>query len=178
MITRVLEIRGIGCLKNMRPGQGSEYAFGKQTVIFAPNAVGKTTLAAVLKSYGADDPILVSSRATLSARDAPSAVVEVEGKPRRFQNGAWHGRQDGEGHFAVFDHAFIEENVFSSEVTPDHLKTIHRVVIGQEGSALSAALEQAKEKERDRRRSLEGADGCRFRGSCDPRGLARASQRR
>ena len=47
MITRISEIRGIGCLKNMRPGQGSEFSFGKRTAILAPNAPGKTTVAAV-----------------------------------------------------------------------------------------------------------------------------------
>ncbi len=156
MITRISEIRGVGCLKNMRPGKGREYDFGKRTVILAPNATGKTTLAAVLKSYGNEDTVLISSRATLSASGVPFAVIDIDDTPRRFENGSWHGRSGSEYSFAVFDHAFIEENVFSSEVTPDHLKTIHKLIVGRDGLALNEALEATKGRERNAIREWNG----------------------
>ena len=156
MITRISEIRGVGCLKNMRTEKAGEYDFGKRTVILAPNATGKTTLAAVLKSYGAENPALVASRATLSSSGSPFAVMEIDGKPRRFENGTWHGMLEDEYRFAVFDHAFIEENVFSSEVTPDHLKTIHKLIVGRDGLALNEALEETKGRERTAIRELNG----------------------
>ena len=154
MITRLSEVRGVGCLKNMRTEKAGEYDFGRRTVILAPNATGKTTLAAVLKSYGAENPTLVASRATLSASHLPFSIMEVDAKSRRFENGSWHGRSEDEYRFAVFDHAFIEENVFSSEVTPDHLKTIHKLIVGRDGLALNEALETTKGSERNAIREL------------------------
>jgi len=142
MITRISEIRGVGSLKNMRPAKGDEYGLTQKTVVFAPNATGKTTLAAVLKSYGFDAPVLIDSRTTLSSQSAPFALLDVDNVPRRFQDGKWQSNQGGAYEFATFDHAYIEENVFSSEVTTDHLKTIHRVVIGPEGVLVHRELDK------------------------------------
>ncbi len=155
MITRILEIRGVGSLKNVRPDKGHECSFARHTVVYAPNATGKTTLAAVLKAYGFDDPVLIGSRTTLSGGATPFAIIELDGRARRFQNGSWYGRQDAEYPFAVFDHAFIEDNVFASEVTPDHLKSIHRIVIGTTGKALNDTLERCKQAEKEVRRDFQ-----------------------
>ncbi len=159
MITRITEIRDVGCLKCFRPDKGGEFAFGKNTVIYAPNAAGKTTLASVLKSYGTDNPLLLTCRGTLSSKGSPFVTLEINAAPRRFQNGAWHDRQDSECPVMVFDSAFIEENVFSSEVTPDHLKSIHKLIVGRDGVELNAALEKAKEEERLARRELNKLNG-------------------
>ena len=159
MITRITEIRDVGCLKRFRPDKAGEFAFGEKTVIFAPNATGKTTLASVLKSYGTDNPSLLNCRGTLSSRESPFAVLELDDGRRRFQNGAWHDRQEGECPVIVFDNAFIEENVFSNEVTPDHLKSIHKLIVGRDGLTLNSALEKAKDSERTARRELNRLDG-------------------
>ncbi len=159
MITRITEIRDIGCLKRFRPDTAGEFAFDKNTVFFAPNATGKTTLAAVLKSYGTDNPSLLNCRGTLSSRQSPFAALEFDDGNRRFQNGTWHGRQEGKCPVIVFDNAFIEENVFSSEVTPDHLKSIHKLIVGRDGLALNSDLEKAKERERSARREITRLDG-------------------
>lgn len=158
MITRITEIRDVGCLKRFRPDKAGEFSFGEKTVIFAPNATGKTTLAAVLKSYGADSPSLLNCRGTLSSRESPFAVLELDDGRRRFQNGAWHDRQEEECPVVVFDNAFIEENVFSNEVTPDHLKSIHKLIVGRAGLAFNSALEKAKESERTASRELKRLD--------------------
>ncbi len=159
MISRITEIRGVGCLKGFRPDKANEFAFAKNTVIFAPNATGKTTLAAVLKSYGTDNPSLLTCRGTLSSKQSPFAALELDDGHRRFQNGAWHNRQEDECPVIVFDNAFIEENVFSKEVTPDHLKSIHKLIIGRDGLALNTILEKAKDSERTASRELKRLGG-------------------
>ncbi len=159
MISRITEVRDVGCLKRFCPDKADEFAFGKNTVIFATNATGKTTLAAVLKSYGTDNPSLLNCRGTLSSRQSPFAALELDDGRRRFQNGAWHNRQEGECPVIVFDNAFIEENVFSNEVTPDHLKSIHRLIVGRDGLALNSTLEKAKDSERTASRELKRLDG-------------------
>ncbi len=155
MLTRINEIKCIGSVGTLHPGKGNEFSFSKQTVLLADNAVGKTTLAAILKSYGRKDPSLLAARAKLGAPSKPSAILEFDGDIVRFQDNSWHGSPAKEPTLAIFDQAFINENVFSTEVTSDHLKNMHLIVLGAKGASLNMDLEKAKEAERVARRKFK-----------------------
>jgi len=152
VLTRISEVKGIGSVGNLRPGKGNEFSFSKQTVILADNGVGKTTLASILKSYGRRDSSLLTARAKLGDSGKPLASLDFDGDSVRFQDASWHGSPTHEPAIAVFDQAFINENVFSTEVTSDHLKNIHLIILGAKGTSLNGALEKAKESERVARR--------------------------
>ena len=51
MITRIHEIKNLGSLQFFQSPAGDDYELQQKTVIYANNAVGKTTLSAVFKSY-------------------------------------------------------------------------------------------------------------------------------
>ncbi len=155
MLTRINDIKCIGSVGNLHSGKGNECSFCRQTVVLADNAVGKTTLGAILKSYGRKDPSLLVARAKLGDTGNPFAVLDFDGDSVRFQDGLWHGNPAKEPNIAIFDQAFINENVFSTEVTSDHLKNIHLIVLGEKGASLNSDLEKAKESERVARRKFK-----------------------
>jgi len=158
MITRIHEIKNLGSLQHFQSLAGDDYDLHKKTVIYADNAVGKTTLSAVFKSYATDNPIALAARETLGQGEPPFVKFQLDGKDRRFSEASWKGKEDSDSDIAIFDHDYVERNVFSSEISSDHLKTIHRIVIGLEGRELNNKLEAAKQGERDARKKLRGLD--------------------
>ena len=142
MFTRINEVKGIGSLGILRPGKGDEYGFCKQTVILANNAVGKTTLSTILKSCGNGDSVLLAARTKLRAGSEPFVSLDLDSGSVRYQDGRWHQPSGEKPFIAVFDQAYINENIFSTEVTSDHLKSIHLTILGAEGSAINKELEK------------------------------------
>ena len=158
MITRIYEIKNLGSLQHFQSPAGDDYELQKKTVIYADNAVGKTTLSSVFKSYATDDPVALAARQTLGQDEPPFVKFQMKGKDRRFSDASWKGKEDADPNIAVFDHDYVERNVFSSEISSDHLKTIHRIVIGSEGRKLNDQLKVAKKMERDARKNMRGLD--------------------
>jgi len=62
-------IRGVGAFKNFENSKSEPIEFGKNTVIYALNGYGKTTIAAILKSLGSCDPTKIVERKSLQNDD-------------------------------------------------------------------------------------------------------------
>ena len=68
-------LRNIGKFDNVVAG--AQLPFSRLTVMYAENARGKTTLAAVLRSLASGRADLVTERARLGAQHPPHAVVDT-----------------------------------------------------------------------------------------------------
>jgi wobble nucleotide-excising tRNase len=131
-------LRNVGKFDNVVAG--AQLPFSRLTVIYAENARGKTTLAAILRSLASGQAEFVTERARLGSQHPPHVVVDTgAGAPAVFQNGAW-SRTAPE--IVTFDDAFVAENVCSGmEVGTTHRQNLHELIVGAQGVALTRALQ-------------------------------------
>lgn len=137
MIEHFQLLRNVGQFDNISPPAQS--ALTPFTLIYAENARGKTTLAAVLRSLATNNPQLVVDRHRLGAQHPPHVVVRHAGGAAVFQNGSWSQSLPDA---AIFDDAFVSANVCSGiEVQTAHRQKLHELILGAQGVALSGALQ-------------------------------------
>ena len=113
---------------------GVQLPFSKLTLLYAENARGKTTLAAVLRSLSDGDPTPILERRRLSASDPPHVVIKTATPTHLiFQNGAWTSTLPD---LAIFDDAFVAQNVCSGiDVQTEHKQNLHELILGTQGVA-------------------------------------------
>ena len=73
MLQRVISIKNVGRFRDC--AASGDVTFRRYTLVFAENARGKTTLAAVLRSLATGDPQLVLERHRLGAQHPPHIVL-------------------------------------------------------------------------------------------------------
>lgn len=135
LVVRKLNLlRNVGKFDNV--AAGAQLPFGRLTVIYAENARGKTTLAAILRSLASGRAELVTERARLGAAHPPHLIVDTgAAAPAIFQNGAWTQTAP---EIVIFDDAFVAENVCSGmEVGTTHRQNLHELIVGAQGIALT-----------------------------------------
>lgn len=111
-------------------------------LIYAENAVGKTTFAEVLRSLETDDTSIIIKRRTFGTTNDQHITLECDGNPPTvvFQNGAWGEKRPI---VKVFDEAFIGNNVYSGlEVGSEHRKGMYYLALGEQGVNLSRQREK------------------------------------
>ncbi len=144
-VDRIQLLRNVGQFDNV--ATGTQLPFGKLTLIYAENGRGKTTLATILRSLSSGDADLVSERQRLGAQHPPHIIVARQGMaPHMFQNGAWSQPLP---HIAVFDDAFVAQNVCSGiEIETAHRQNLHELILGGQGG--TAQCDGASAYRRDR----------------------------
>ncbi|HEY2384029.1 MAG TPA: AAA family ATPase, partial [Terriglobia bacterium] len=116
-----------------------DVTFRRYTLIFGENARGKTTLCDILRSLFTNTPAIVIGRATLGSPNPPEIQLLTTGGPVGFRNGAWTAAYPD---IAVFDGSYVRENVFAGDaVDTEHRRNLYRVIIGAQGVALAARLD-------------------------------------
>jgi wobble nucleotide-excising tRNase len=111
------------------------------TLIYAENGRGKTTLAAIFRSLGTNDPAPIVERSRIGATYPPHVVLDCAGGPPAaiFQNGAWNRSL---GNIVVFDDQFVDQNVYSGLVVgSEHRQRLHELILGAQGIALNQRLQ-------------------------------------
>ncbi|MGJ5000607.1 AAA family ATPase [Bradyrhizobium sp. HKCCYLRH2060] len=143
MVRRLKLLRNIGKFDNVVAG--AQLPFSRLTVIYAENARGKTTLAAILRSLASGRTELITERARLGAVHLPHVVIDTgSGAPAVFQNGAWTRTAP---EIVIFDDTFVAENVYSGmEVGVTHRQNLHELIVGSQGIALARALQAEVDK--------------------------------
>lgn len=136
-------LRNVGKFDNV--AAGAQLPFSRLTVIYAENARGKTTLAAILRSLATGQSELVAERARLGAQHPPHVVVDTgTGAPAVFNNGAWSRTSPD---IVIYDDTFVAENVCSGiEVGATHRQNLHELIVGAQGIALTRALQAEVER--------------------------------
>jgi len=110
MINRLQLLRNVGQFDAVDTAAG--IPLRRLTLIYAENGRGKTTLAAILRSLGTNDPLIVTERRRLGATNGPHIVLDCDGGPpaAMFANDVWNRTLDN---VAVFDDVFVDRNVYS-----------------------------------------------------------------
>lgn len=135
---RFLLIRNVGQFDSV--DAGTQLLLTPLTLIYAGNGRGKTTLAAIPRSLSTGNPSPIEDRHRLGAPHPPHVVISVGGARVVHQNGGWSQRHPG---IAVFDDSFVTDNVCSGiEIETCHRQRLHELILGKQGVALSAALQQ------------------------------------
>lgn len=165
MVRKFNLLRNVGKFDNVTAG--AQLPFSRLTVIYAENARGKTTLAAILRSLASGRADLVTERGRLGAAHPPHVVIDTgAGTPAVFQNGAWTRTAP---EIVIFDDAFVAENVCSGmEVGTTHRQNLHELIVGSQGIALARALQAEVERieiHNAELRERENAIPARLRGS-------------
>jgi len=150
VIDRFQLLRNVGQFDSV--SVNSQLVFSKLTLIYAENGRGKTTLAAIMRSLGSGDGQYITERRRLSATHPPHVVLSI-GSPYNFQNGQWSNTYS---HVAVFDDAFVAENVCSGvEISAEHRQNLHELILGSQGVSLNATVQTHVTKVEEHNRSLK-----------------------
>ncbi len=139
MINRLQLIRNVGQFDSVNGA--ANIALLRLTLVYAENGRGKTTLAAIFRSLGMNDPVPITERARLGATNAPHVVLDCSGGPQAalFQNGGWNRSLDN---IVVFDDQFVDQNVYSGLVVgSEHRQRLHELLLGAQGIALNQRLQ-------------------------------------
>ncbi|MBI4192256.1 MAG: AAA family ATPase [Betaproteobacteria bacterium] len=139
MLQKIIAIKNIGRFRNC--AAVGDVTFRRFTLIFSENGRGKTTLCAILRSLFTQTPALVIGRATLGSPDAPEAQILFANNINiSFRNGTWSAPYPD---IAVFDGAYVSDNVFAGDVVGTaHRRNLYRVIIGAQGVALAARINE------------------------------------
>jgi wobble nucleotide-excising tRNase len=144
MITKVKRLKNIGKFYGFS-SSANDLEWHKNTFVFAPNAYGKTTFVNVLRSLRENDPKLIHSRKTLGTTANPEAVIVIAGVTHVFNGSRWD-RPYPDVH--IFDAPFIQANILTHEIGHEHKKSIHKIIIGEQGRKLAEELAKLKTNEK------------------------------
>ncbi|MCA8835402.1 MAG: AAA family ATPase, partial [Proteobacteria bacterium] len=142
MINKINLLKSVGPFDNVSPHPDT--TFKKLTLIYGENGKGKTTLANIFRSLASGDHLLIEERRRLGAVEPPHIIIEEENGTLIYQDGQW---QPHLLNIAVFDDNFVVQNICSGmEVSSDHRKNLHGLIIGEEGVGLNSAHQTALAK--------------------------------
>ncbi|MEQ9109868.1 MAG: AAA family ATPase [Rhodospirillaceae bacterium] len=138
MIQSIRLLSEVGAFQ--RTDAGGQLPMSKLAFIYAENGRGKTTLAAILRSLGNNDPLPIMERKRLGSTNPPHIVInDNTTNSAVFENGAWTNPFSD---IAVFDDQFVSENVCSGMVVePSHRQNLHELIIGAQGVQLNNELQ-------------------------------------
>lgn len=139
MLERIEEIQGIGLLHD---ANGKPFKWQKATVLYADNGRGKSTLATILRSVGAGDPVAIVERKTIDGTLPPKVILQFgSGHKVTFTANKW---SESRPEFLVFDADFVEKNVHSGgAVNTGHRKNLLQFALGEKAVTARLAEEKA-----------------------------------
>lgn len=144
MITKAKRLKSIGKFYDFS-SSANDLDWHKNTFVFAPNAYGKTTFVNVLRSLRDNDPKLIRARKTLGATANPEAVIVIAGGSHVFNGVRWDRPCPD---IQIFDSPFIHANILTHEIGHEHKKSIHKIIIGEQGKKLAEELSALKTKDK------------------------------
>lgn len=148
MIRKFQVIKSVGRFYNYT-ARGDRLDLGGRAVIFGHNGYGKSTLTAILRSFGERKPDLLAGRMTLGHSGRRQEIVLSTNIGHFVFNGSeWSPEFPNDWRLMIFDRNFVEDNLFTTEVSSDHKKRIYSIILGDAGrrmaTDLSSALEERK----------------------------------
>ena len=171
MIEKIVSIANVG--KLAKHDATGDQTFRKLSVIYGDNAIGKTTLAAILDSLRENAPSTVVGRRTLGSTDPQSVRVLTSAGIRAFTDGKWDAAYPL---LEVFNSDFVSRVVYSGDyVTNDHQKNLCSLLVGRTAVAEGKRLEELRAElnaVNARLRELEGGIKPHIRGALEVEAFA------
>lgn len=138
MLERIEKLEHIGLFNS---AEGFKFRFGANTLIYADNGRGKSTLCSLFYSLASNAPDMLRQRQTIDdAGDITASLQFSNGQRSCFA--ASTGWDVPRPELLIFDTDFINRNVHSGgEVTPTHRQNLLAFVLGSSAVQAQAALE-------------------------------------
>lgn len=141
MLEKVISLDNIGVFQK---GVPKAHILQKATLIYAENARGKSTLAAVLQACSSGDVSAMVARSTIGAAVASKIQLRflsgATGKNVTFDGVTW---DTTEPRVTVFDQGFVERNVYAgSEVNSEHHQALLDFALGTAAVAKKAEVDK------------------------------------
>jgi wobble nucleotide-excising tRNase len=154
MLKKFIAVKNVG--KFINSAHSGVQECPKTTLVLGGNGFGKTTLASILRSNGANDPAIIAGRTRLGSGTAPDVELLFDSGKATFRNGAWSASAP---EFLVFDGVFIAENVFAGDVVDlEQRRNLYRVIVGKEGVGLAAEEERLAGESRSRSSDINATE--------------------
>ena len=155
MIKKINLINGVGRFYNHSVHRAENFEFAKNTLFHAMNGCGKSTIVAILKSLSENNPTHIRKKKTIGKDIDPQVVIAFTDGTIRYENGSWSRNSGDKPTIEIFDSHFVHDNLFVQDVSIDHKKSIHRIIIGELGKFLAENLEKAIQTEKTAKREFE-----------------------
>lgn len=154
MISKILSIQNVG--RFVQSASHPNPRFNKHNAVFAPNASGKTTLCAILRSLASNDPSEIQGRRRLGAEGASKVDLLLSSGIVTYSNGKW---SDDTWPISVFDGAFVQRNVHSGDVVDiSNRRELYRVIIGKEGVSFAEREAELTALAKDKQAEIRAAE--------------------
>jgi len=151
MLKKIIAVENVG--KFINCNAAGDVEFRRLTLIYGENGRGKTTLCDIFRSLATGDPGYVTGRKTLGNRAPQSITIRFDAQSAVFKDVAWSTTLPK---LAIFDSAFVHENVYAGEyVDHDHKKNLYRVIVGEHGVSLARKVEDIGEQIKDAAREAK-----------------------
>lgn len=136
MIKKILKVKNIG--KYDIDSANDDQSFGRQTVVFGANKIGKTTLVSILRSLGEANCSYITSRKTFgtSASNKQECEILFEDGTKSIYDSAWLNEN-----IEIFDNDFIHRNIFvGDKIEQDHKTQLHKILIDESNLKLQEKI--------------------------------------
>ncbi|MGR2682255.1 AAA family ATPase [Chromobacterium haemolyticum] len=158
MLEKVISIDNVGVIKNgvLRP-----ITLEKVTLIYADNARGKSTLAALLNACASANVPELTKRKTIGTQNDQKVLLRFKAPAgdfnAQFNGNVWAGQKPN---LHVFNQEFVERNVYaSSGVTPDQRASLLELALGDAAVTAQAEFYKQSELQRTKAGEVREAEG-------------------
>ncbi|MBR2652059.1 AAA family ATPase [bacterium] len=116
MIDKIIEISNYATFNSLKftNGNNSDWdgKFKKNTVIYAPNGTGKTSLSLIFQSIKEDDSSIINKKKKISNDLSPKiSLLSDDNQIIEFDNGTWNKNDDLD--IEIFNSFYFEKNVYT-----------------------------------------------------------------
>ncbi|GGY08873.1 AAA family ATPase [Paludibacterium paludis] len=158
MLEKVICIDNIGVIKS---GVPHPLTLEKVTLVYADNARGKSTLAALLNACASANVPELTKRKTVGAQNDQKVLFRFKAPTgdfnAQFDGKVWAGQKPS---LYVFNQDFVERNVYaSSNVTPDQRASLLELALGDAAVVAQAEFSKQSELQRTKAGEVREAEG-------------------
>lgn len=166
MLEKIISIDNIGVIKN---GVPKAQDLGKVTLIYADNARGKSTLAALMSACAARDAAELVRRKTVGAKSDQKVILRFKA-PKGDFNAQFDGKDwsGGSPNLHVFNQDFVERNVYASGVvSAEQRASLLELALGDAAVAQRVEFQKQSDIQRACAGKVTAAEGALtgFRGA-------------
>ena len=154
MLEKIISIKNIGRFQNCNSAKVA--LFDRLNLVFASNGRGKTTFCALLYSLKSGDKTYITERKTLGQEEHPSVSFLVNGSNAKFDHDGWNHTNPN---IEIYDSEFIHKNIYAGDsINHDHKKSLHGIIIGQEGVKLQNKYNDLDDQIKTANRDIRDAE--------------------
>lgn len=115
MIDKLIEISNYATFNSLKFTNGNSSDWDgnlkKNTIIYAPNGTGKTSLSLIFQSIKENDSNLINKKKRISNNGSPKISILSDGTHIQFDNGTWSQKKQLD--IEVFNSFYFEKNVYT-----------------------------------------------------------------